>query len=128
MNMHKVRAGLATTALVGSSYFYISYRSHDRRALSDDETAHARQALARITPSPTPSTTASRTSHARDALVASHTHNLNKFGATVVKATLSPRQLVEWKTKSKKEFDAGQNIVWDSGRAHCSISDRCLLL
>jgi len=122
--MQKARDVLATTALVGSSYFYVSYRSHDRRALSDDETAHARQALAHITPSPTPSASASFTTHARDALVASHAHNLNKFGATVVKATLSPGQLVEWKTKSKKEFDGGRNIVWNSGRAHCSISHR----
>lgn len=124
MNMHKARDVLATTFLVGSSYFYVSYRSHDRRALSDDETAHARQALAQITPSPTPSASASFTTHARDALVARHAHNLNKFGATVVKSTLSPRQLVEWKTKSKKEFDGGQNIVWNYGRAHCSISHR----
>lgn len=122
--MHNARDVLATTALVGSAYFYVSYRSHDRRALSDDEVAHAREELARVTPSPTPSTSASCASRARDALVASHTHNLSKFGATVVKHVLSPHQLVEWNTRAKKEFDAGQNIVWNSGRAHCSISDR----
>jgi ectoine hydroxylase-related dioxygenase (phytanoyl-CoA dioxygenase family) len=123
VNMHKARGVLATTALVGSSYFYVNFRSHDRRALSDDEVADARESLAQITPPPTRSISACAT-QSRDALIASHIHNLNQFGATVVKATLSPRQLDAWNARVKEEFDAGRNIAWNSGRAHCSISDR----
>jgi hypothetical protein len=122
--MHKTRGILTATALVGSSYFYVSYRSHDRRALSDDEVANARNSLARITPLPTRSTSASCAIQSRGALIASHIHNLNQFGATVVKSTLSPRQLDAWNTRVKEEVDAGQNVSWNSGRAHCSISDR----
>ncbi|KAL7526946.1 hypothetical protein ACHAXR_001722, partial [Thalassiosira sp. AJA248-18] len=48
----------------------------------------------------------------------------NKAGVTVVKDTLSPFQLIEWKAKTQDVFENQQNnnIVWNSGRAHCSIS------
>lgn len=123
----KARDMLAMTSVVGATCFYVSNYSHDNRALSDEEVSLARRTLARITP---PSNVYSSTSciqltqQTHDAIVSSHATNLSKYGATVIKGTLSPQQLNEWNGKTMTEFDAGRNTVWNSGRAHISIDER----
>lgn len=118
---------LAMTSVVGATCFYVSYYSHDNRALSEEEVSQARRTLARITP---PSNVYSSTScillaqQTHDAIVSSHANNLSKYGATVIKGTLSPQQFNEWNRKTMTEFDAGRNTVWNSGRAHISIDER----
>lgn len=112
---------LAITASVSSACFYISYRNHDRRELSDGETEHAREIISQLTP---PSSTAM----SQQQMTAEHMSRLNKYGATVVRETLSPKQLIKWNITTKDAFgDANNNnIKWNSGRAHYCISKRSI--
>jgi hypothetical protein len=102
----KARDILATTSVVGATCIYVSYYSHDNRALSDEEVKLARSTCT------------------RDDIISCHANNLSKYGATVMKGTLSPQQLNVWNAKIMTEFDAGRNTVWNSGRAHISIDER----
>ena len=102
----KARDMLAMTSMVGATCFYVSYYSHDNRALSDEEVTLARATCTHL------------------AQQNCHANNLSKYGATVIKGTLSPKQLKEWNAKTMTEFDAGRNTVWNSGRAHISIDER----
>lgn len=98
---------------------YAAYRSHDDRVLSNEEVAAARDMIAQIAP---PSNLSSK----RLAQTL-HMNNLNKLGVTVVKDTLSTPQVQEWITKTKAaQDDRSHNVVWNSGRAHCSISKRSM--
>ena len=126
----KFRNIIATASLVTSACFYVVYRGHDRRVLSQEEVAHARDALAKMTPRTSTSSnpsSSSCTTNTQESIAKQHLHNLTKYGVTVVKDTLSPAQLGEWNTKTKHVFDGSSqnnNIVWNFGRAHCSISKR----
>ncbi|KAL7434999.1 hypothetical protein ACHAXH_006829 [Discostella pseudostelligera] len=129
----EARTVIATSTLVASSYLYVAYRGHDQRALSSSEVADAQDAIvAHIAPSMSTTTSSSSltTPQPHDALASQHLQNLFKYGTTVVKNTLSPKQLVEWNRVTKGVFDGGaqtknnnnNSIVWQSGRAHCHIS------
>ncbi|KAL3760556.1 hypothetical protein ACHAWU_009517 [Discostella pseudostelligera] len=137
ITLPKARTVIATSTLVASSYLYVAYRGHDQRALSSSEVADARDAIvAHIAPSMSTTTMSSSslstTPQSHDALASQHLQNLSKYGTTVVKNTLSPKQLVEWNRITKGVFDGGaqnknnnnssSSIVWQSGRAHCHIS------
>ena len=137
ITLPKARTVIATSTLVASSYLYVAYRGHDQRALSSSEVADARDAIvAHIAPSMSTTTMSSSslstTPQSHDALASQHLQNLTKYGTTVVKNTLSPKQLVEWNRITKGVFDGGaqnknnnnssSSIVWQSGRAHCHIS------
>mmetsp|Transcript_2983 Transcript_2983/g.6485 ORF Transcript_2983/g.6485 Transcript_2983/m.6485 type:complete len:376 (+) Transcript_2983:107-1234(+) len=119
----KPRNVIALTASVASSGFYLAYRSHDRRAISESEVVYARGVLAQITPLLS-STSASSTANSHDSLAAQHLYNLTRCGVTIVRDTLSPPQLIEWNTKTKDTFDGAQNIAWQSGRAYYNITKR----
>ena len=133
LSRHRNAAALA--ASVASTGFYVAFRSHDQRALSENEVAHARGTLARITPplfsasaSSTTSTANTNTATAKSqhgsVVAQEHFDNINRCGATVVRDTLSPSQLMEWNAKIKEAFDRGQDIVWQSGRAYHNITHR----
>eukprot|EP00956_Cyclotella_meneghiniana_P022106 scaffold41156_cov78-Cyclotella_meneghiniana.AAC.3 len=102
---------------------YVAYRNHDGRTLSNEEVAAARKMLAQITPSTQPSSTA-------ESSLQQHMHNLNKLGVTVIEDVLCASELQTWNAKSKAAFDntdgKKHNIVWNAGRAHCSISKRSI--
>lgn len=108
------------TSMALSLCCYVAYRSHDLRVLTTDEVDAARDVVAQITPSLGSSVESSQ---------ARHLENLNKLGVTVVNDILSKAQLKDWNTRTKEAFnnaDGKQNIVWNSGRSHCSISKRSL--
>ena len=114
---------IASASLVTSACFYVVYRGHDRRVLSQEEVAYSRDALAKMTPS----SSSYYSNPSSSSIAKQHLHNLTKYGVTVVRDTLSPAQLGEWNTKTKHVFDGSSqnnNIVWNFGRAHCSISKR----
>jgi len=94
---------------------YAVYRLHDRRDLSEKEAEDARNIIAELSPQLSGST------------VQQYQHDLTEFGACVVK-TLSPAQVAKWNTTANEAFaNSNNNIVWNSGRAHCSISKRTSL-
>lgn len=106
----------ATTALpyaasASVAISYAAYRLHDRRDLSAKEAEAAHRVLAAISP---------------NGSTAQHLSNLDKFGASVIKETLSPAMVAKWNTRTKEAFakNANNNIAWNSGRAHFSISKR----
>lgn len=79
-----VKKVVAVTSTIVSSYAYFVYRRHDRRDLSSKEVNHARDVLARISP------TSSEGDGIKKSSVASrHLANLNTHGVTIVKETLS---------------------------------------
>ena len=115
----KITVGLTASSLC----LYFAYRTHDRRVLTNEEISAAQDHVERIA---TPSTTdvnSSRHQH-------HHMQNLNNLGVTVIKDTLTQSQVIEWRDKTKAAFDntdgTNRNIVWNSGRAHCSISKRSI--
>ena len=116
-NIPRARNVIATTAVVVSSCFYISYKNHDQRVLTDDDVSNALCALSTVTP-----TTSSI--QQQQSLAAQHIHNLTKYGVTIVEDTLSSSQLETWNTRTNNEFDNGDNIEWNSGRAYYSVSKR----
>ena len=81
---------------------YVAYRGHDQRVISKDEIANTLCSLS----------------------VDQHIHNLTKYGATVVKDTLSHSQLDTWRARTKAQFDSGENIEFNQGRAYYSVSKR----
>eukprot|EP00970_Alexandrium_tamarense_P016567 scaffold6837_cov76-Alexandrium_tamarense.AAC.1 len=79
-----VKKVVAVTSTIVSSYAYFLYRRHDRRDLSSKEVNHARDVLARISP------TSSEGDGIKTSSVASrHLANLNTHGVTIAKETLS---------------------------------------
>ena len=110
----------ATSAFLTCSYS--AYRFHDRRDLSEDEIEDAHHNLAEISPQRFESTSQQ---YQHDGGTSQHLSNLNKFGASVVKQSLSPALVANWNTISNETFaNVDNNIVWISGRAHYSISKR----
>jgi len=124
----KPSQAIAITASITSACFYMAYRGHDRRVLSEHEVTCARGALARITPSAQSSsayssaTPMSSTTEVKESRTAQHLFNLNEYGATVVKDTLTAPQLIEWKRRASDAFHDEHNVVRNSGRAHYCIS------
>lgn len=116
----KIAFGLTASSLG----FYFAYRNHDRRVLTKDEVAAARDQVAQIATPATSDVNSSR-NHQQH-----HLYNLDKLGVTVIKDTLTQSQVKEWRAKTKAAFDntdrTNHNIVWNSGRAHCSISKRSI--
>lgn len=108
---------IAFATTVSSSCFYVGFRRHDRRCLSDVEVANARATIATIAPSLT------STPQQSDAIADQHLQNLEKYGVTVVKDTLSPSQQKEWIDTARGAFST-DNVVINSGRAHCCVSKR----
>lgn len=114
----QIKSIVVGTSLTSSIFCYVAYRSHDIRVLTTDEVDAAKHVVAQLTPSSGSSVQTSR---------AHHLDNLNKLGLTVVNDILSTAQLKEWNTKTKEAFqnaDRKHNIVWNSGRSHCSVSKR----
>lgn len=126
------QTAVATTTLIASYCCFVAFRSHDQRAISEDEVMCARGTIAHISPPSISSySSLSLKSYSHHSMGDEHMHNLAKYGATVVRKTLSHSQLVEWIKLTKGEFDGStntqnidrrNNIVWQSGRAHCHIS------
>jgi len=103
---------------------YAAYRLHDRRDLSEKEADDAHHSLAIF--SPQKSTSASQNDETTPSQ--HHLSNLNQYGVSVVKETLTPAQVAKWYTTTNEAFEnASNNIVWNSGRAHFSISKRTSL-
>ena len=54
-----------------------------------------------------------------------HLSNLNQCGVSVVKETLSPTQTTRWIETTNEAFaNQNNNIAWNFGRAHLSVSKR----
>jgi len=89
---------------------------------------HARGVLAQISPSsssPLPASSSSSTvAQTRSSISDQHLSNLDSYGVTVFKDTLTPPQLIEWNTKTKSAFDTSNDIVWQSGRAYYNVRKR----
>lgn len=114
-----IAIGASSTA---SLCCYMTYQSYDGRVLSNDEVAAARRAIAQITP-------LSEIISSKTSPEAIHLSNLKLLGVTVVKTILSPSEVQEWNAKTKAAFDpsnTSHNVVWNSGRAHCSIPKRSI--
>ncbi|KAL7431737.1 hypothetical protein ACHAXM_005985 [Skeletonema potamos] len=111
----------ASSALLACSY--VAYRLHDRRDLSEKEVEDARHILAELFPKLSGSTVQQ---HHSD--TAQHLSNLDEYGVSVVKETLTTAQVACWNTTTSEVCaKSNNNIVWNSGRAHCSVSKRTSL-
>ena len=101
---------------------YAAYRLHDRRDLSNKEMEDAYHILAQLVPQ----RSVSRSQECKNEEPCSqHLSNLNQYGVSIVKETLSPAQIAQWNTTTNEAFaNTSNNIVWNSGRAHYSISKR----
>ena len=119
-NAKRLAIGVSVSTFLCS---YVAYRNHDGRTLSNEEVAASRKMLAQITPSTQPPSTVEYS-------LQQHMHNLNKMGVTVIEDMLCASQLQTWNAKTKAAFDntdgKNHNIVWNAGRAHCSISKRSI--
>ena len=124
---------VAITGIISSCCFYVAYRNHDRRELSEEEVAiqcNQLRALAQpqvaVVPSPPSPPPPSSNAHTKERMVDQHLSNLQRYGVTVVKNVLSSDQLAEWNAHSKEAFTVnnGRDIVWNSGRAHIIQSKR----
>ena len=119
-NAKRLAIGVSVSTFLCS---YVAYRNHDGRTLSNEEVAASRKMLAQITPSTQPPSTVEYS-------LQQHMHNLNKMGVTVIEDMLCASQLHRWNAKTKAAFDntdgKNHNIVWNAGRAHCSISKRSI--
>lgn len=119
-NAKRLAIGVSVSTFLCS---YVAYRNHDGRTLSNEEVAASRKMLAQITPSTQPPSTVEYS-------LQQHMHNLNKMGVTVIEDMLCASQLHTWNAKTKAAFDntdgKNHNIVWNAGRAHCSISKRSI--
>jgi len=101
-------------ASAAAATLYVAYRGHDQRVISHDDEIIS-NTLCSITPTP---------SSIHKSLSDQHIHNLIKYGATVVKDTLSHSQLDTWRANTKAQFDSGENIEFNQGRAYYSVSKR----
>ena len=112
-NIPRARNIIASSA---AATLYVAYRSHDSRVISQNEISKTLCSLSMVTPTPT--------SSIHKSLSDQHIHNLTKYGATVVKNTLSSSELDLWRANTKAQFDSGDNIEFNQGRAYYSVSKR----
>lgn len=121
----------AASLSLASSYAF--YRFYDRRDLSNDETQYAHNVILDQLISSHPAiniTTTDDNDHQHH-----HLSNLNKYGVSVIQDCLSSSQITKWNTKTMEIFannsnatnNNNNNIVWNSGRAHYSVSKRSIL-
>jgi len=114
-NIPRARNVIAPAAAATSLCLYVTYRNHDSRVISSHDEIIS-NTLCSITPTPT--------SSIHKSLSDQHIYNLTKYGATVVKDTLSHSQLDTWRARTKAQFDSGENIEFNQGRAYYSVSKR----
>ena len=112
----------AASLSLASSYAF--YRFYDRRDLSNGEIEYAHNVILDQLITSHPAINISPTDdHRRH----HHLSNLNKYGVSVIQNCLSSAQITKWNTKTKEVFannNNSNNIVWNSGRAHYSVSKR----
>ena len=117
---------LAYSASASVVCCYASYRLHDTRDLSEKETDGANHILAQLVPQHSVSTSHEHKNEGTRSQ--QHLSNLNQYGVSVVKETLSPAQVAKWNAITNEAFsNTNNNIVWNSGRAHYSITKRTTL-
>lgn len=120
-NLVKPARALAYSASASLACCYVAYRSHDRRDLSETEAEDAYQVLAHLLPQ-------CSVVYDNEETGSQHLSNLDRYGVSVVKETLTPAQVAKWNTTTNEAFEnVSNNIVWNSGRAHYSISKRASL-
>ena len=126
----------AASLSLASSYAF--YRFYDRRDLSNVETQYAHNIILDqlITSHRATNITTTDNNHHQQH---HHLSNLNKYGVSVIQNCLSSAQITKWNTKTNEVFannnnnnnnnatnnnNNNNNIVWNSGRAHYSVSKR----
>lgn len=120
----KPARALAYSASVSLACCYVAYRSHDRRDLSETEAEDAYQVLAKLFPQ----RSVVYDNYDNEGTCSQYLSNLDQYGVSVVRKTLTPAQVEKWNTTTNEAFEnTRNNIVWNSGRAHYSISKRASL-
>lgn len=117
----KPARALAYSASASLACCYVAYQSHDRRDLSEAEAENAYQVLTKLFPQRS-------VVYDNEGTCSQHLTNLDQYGVSVVKDTLTPTQVAKWNTITNEAFEnTKNNIVWNSGRAHYTISKRASL-
>ena len=102
----------------------VAYRGHDQRVIISQEITNTLCSLSMFTPTSGSVSSQQYATSMHASLSDQHIHNLTKYGATVVKDTLSHSQLDTWRARTKAQFDSGENIEFNQGRAYYSVSKR----
>mmetsp|Transcript_20827 Transcript_20827/g.34419 ORF Transcript_20827/g.34419 Transcript_20827/m.34419 type:complete len:337 (-) Transcript_20827:224-1234(-) len=105
-------------AFVPPVWAFVAFGKHDRRDLDNNEVKTARQSLARLSPKHEPQSDTSSL-----VIREEHLRNVKHFGATVIKGSLSSRQVQEWHETSIQVF-AHERSVLSRGRLHCDVSSK----